>query len=504
MTTVEKSYQKYVQHLRKVQDIKSALALLHWDNEVNAPKKGAKLRGQQITTLAGLAHEYATDPSFGDLLLELHHQQSGLEEKQADNVRLSLEEYKKSVKLPTSFVRNFATAKTNAYQAWEAARAANNFELYKNALHVIVELLHQKVAYLGYEGHPYNALLDEYERGATVQQLDLLFENVRKELVPFTRNINNLNQASNNSFLHQHFDEDKQWQLGLDLLAQMGFDFEAGRQDRSTHPFTMTLSPTDVRVTTRIDVNNPMDMIGSCIHEGGHALYEMGLPTEQYGLPLGLATSLGIHESQSRLWENHVGLSKAYWEANLSHFKSYFPTELAEIDVDSFYKGINQVSPNFVRTTADELHYHLHVLVRYEIEKGLIENRYKVADLEDIWNQKYKLYLGIEVPNANQGILQDIHWAEGLFGYFPTYSLGSFYAAQFYAKAKQDIPLLEQQIAKGNCQSLLTWLRTNIHQHGQRYTSEELCQKATGEGLDLSFFMDYIREKYKEVYNLSI
>lgn len=504
MTVVEKSYQEYVQHLRKVQDINSALALLHWDHEVNAPSKSASFRGQQIATLSALAHEYSTGSKFGALLKKLHTQQEALEDEQAANIRLSWEQYQKSVKLPTSFVRNFSSAKTNAYQAWITARKANDFELYKDALHVIVELLHQKVEYLGYEGHPYNALLDEYERGATVQQLDKLFADVREELVPFTRSVQESGTATSTAFLQQHFDEDQQWQLGLDLLAQMGFDFEAGRQDRSEHPFTMSLAPTDVRVTTRIDANNPMDMIGSCIHEGGHALYEMGLPSEQYGLPLGLATSLGIHESQSRLWENHVGLSKAYWETNFPRFKSYFPEALKDIELDDFYKAINQVNPNFIRTTADELHYHLHVLVRYEIEKGLIEDRYKVADLEEIWNQKYKLYLGVDVPDANRGVLQDIHWAEGLFGYFPTYSLGSFYAAQFYSKAQADVPLLGQQIALGNCQPLLTWLRNNIHQYGQRYTSEELCEQATGEGLDLKYFVEHIHEKYGEIYQLPI
>ncbi len=504
MTAVEEAYQEYVHHLRKAQDINSALALLHWDNEVNAAPKGAALRGQQIATLSALAHDTITDPTFGALLVKLHTNQGKLQEKQVDNVRLSLEQYNKLVKLPTSFVQSFASAKTNAYQAWIAARQANDFELYKDALNVIIELLRQKVDYLGYNDHPYDALLDEYERGATVKQLDQLFTDVREQLVPFTRQFNAFGNSSTTDFLRQPYEEDKQWQMGLDLLGQMGFDFEAGRQDRSEHPFTIALSPNDVRVTTRIDENNPMDMIGSCIHEGGHALYEMGLPQEQYGLPLGMATSLGIHESQSRLWENHVGLSKAYWKINFPRLKAYFPAQLKDIEVEDFYPAINQLAPNFIRTTADELHYHLHVLVRYEIEKGLIEDRYKVADLEEIWNQKYKLYLGVEVPDAKRGILQDIHWAEGLFGYFPTYSLGSFYAAQFYAQAQKDVPLLEQQIERGNCQPLLGWLRDHIHQHGQRYTSEELCQQATGEGLNLSYFLEYIQEKYQEIYQLPV
>lgn len=497
-------YRDYVQQLEQIQDLNSALALLQWDNEVNAPSKGAAYRGRQIATLSTLAHQQATAPALGDLLTQLHTQQAHLAAPEAANVRLSLEQFQRSQKLPADFVRRLATAKTKAFQAWLKAREANDFGLYQPALQTVVALMREQAELWGYADHPYDALLHEYERGSTVAELDQLFADVRRELVPLARAIAEKGTATSADFLKQHYDSAAQWQFGLDLLAQMGFDFDAGRQDRSEHPFTISFSANDVRVTTRIDERNPMDMIGSCVHEGGHALYELGLPIAQYGLPLGSATSLGIHESQSRLWENHVGLSRAYWQANFEAFKQAFPQPTAGITLEQFYRAINQIAPNFIRTTADELHYHLHVLIRYDLEKGLMEGSYQVADLETIWNDRYQEYLNLTVPDAKRGILQDVHWAEGLFGYFPTYSLGSFYAAQFFAKAQEEIPNLEQEIAQGNCQSLLDWLRQNIHQYGQRYTSGELCERVTGERLTLSYFLQHIRRKYSDIYNIEL
>lgn len=497
-------YQQYVQQMEQIQDLNSALALLQWDNEVNAPAKGAAYRGQQIATLSTLAHQHATAPELGQLLEQLHTKRRYLSENEVANVCLSLDQYRRSQKLSADFVRRLATAKTNAFQAWLKARDANDFKHYQPALQQIVALMREQAELWGYEAHPYDALLHEYERGSTVAELDQLFAAVRQELVPIAHAIANKGTAISTAFLNAHYDGNAQWQLGLKLLAQMGFDFEAGRQDRSEHPFTMSLSAKDVRVTTRIDEHNPMDMIGSCIHEGGHALYELGLPIAQYGLPLGSATSLGIHESQSRLWENHVGLSRAYWSANFDTFQQTFPQATHGISREHFYRAINQIKPNFIRTSADELHYHLHVLIRYDLEKGLMEGTYQVPDLEAIWNEHYQNYLQITVPDAKQGILQDVHWAEGLFGYFPTYSLGSFYAAQFYAKAQKDIPELEHEIAQGNCQPLLTWLRQNIHQYGQKYTSGELCERVTGERLTLSYFLRHIRRKYSEIYDIDL
>lgn len=501
MPIIRKQYEQYVAHLQKIQDLNSTLALLHWDNEVNAPPKGAQLRGQQIATLSATVHEWATSAELGGLLTNLNANRQALSENEAKNVELSLALYNKEKKLSIEFVTAFSRARTNAFQAWLKARKAKDYTLYKNELNVMVDLLKEKAELIGYEEHPYDALIDEFEKGATVAQLDVLFGDVRQQLVAFTKEIKAKGKPSEKAFLNRHYDKQKQWDFGIELLAQMGYDFEAGRQDISEHPFTTTFSAKDVRITTRIEEDNPIEMIGGCVHEGGHALYEMGLSTKYYGLPLGMPTSLGIHESQSRLWENQVGLSLAYWKVNFPRMQEIFPKALGDITVEQFYKAINQLEPNYLRTIADEIHYHLHVLIRYEIEKGLLDGTYEVETLDLVWNKKYKDFLGLDVPHATYGILQDVHWAEGLFGYFPTYSLGSFYAAQFYSKAKEDIPNLEEQIAKGNMAPLLDWLRYHIHQHGQKYTSEELCHRITGEGLNLSYFMEYAREKYALIYD---
>jgi carboxypeptidase Taq len=501
MPIIRKQYEQYVAHLQKIQDLNSTLALLHWDNEVNAPPKGAPLRGQQIATLSATVHESATSSELGKLLIDLNANSQALSENEAKNVELSLALYNKEKKLSVKFVTAFSRARTNAFQAWLKARKAKDYALYKNELSVIIELLKEKAELIGYEDHPYDALIDEFEKGATVAKLDVLFGDVRQQLVAFTKEIKAKGKPSEKAFLNRHYDKQKQWDFGIELLTQMGYDFKAGRQDISEHPFTTAFSSKDVRITTRIEEDNPIEMIGGCVHEGGHALYEMGLSPKYYGLPLGMPTSLGIHESQSRLWENQVGLSLAYWKINFPRMQELFPKALGDITVEQFYKAINQLEPNYLRTIADEIHYHLHVLIRYEIEKGLLDGTYEVETLDIAWNKKYKDFLGVEVPHATYGILQDVHWAEGLFGYFPTYSLGSFYAAQFYSKAKEDIPNLEEQIAEGNMAPLLDWLRYHIHQHGQKYTSEELCQRITGEGLNLRYFMEYAREKYSVIYD---
>lgn len=498
----QENYQKYVLAMQKIQDLNSATALLHWDAEVNAPTKGAARRASQIATLTATAHEWTTAAELEELINTLYETKNGLSENEAANITLSWEHLQKAKKLSTAFVAQFSTIKSAASNAWVKARKAKDFSLFVNELEALIDQLKQKAALIGYEEHPYDALLDEYEKGMTVAKLDVLFEDVQQQLVAFAKQLRTKGEATENTFLDKDYDEDEQWKLGLFLLEQMGYDFEAGRQDKSVHPFTMSLSATDVRVTTRILRDKPLEMISSCIHEGGHGLYEQGLKDEYYGLPMGMATSLGIHESQSRIWENNVGLSHEYWQANFLRLQQQFPAQLQDITLERFYKAINQVKPNLIRIQADEIHYHLHILIRYQLEKGLIEGSIAVKDLDTVWNKLYQDYMGVAVPDSAQGVLQDIHWSEALFGYFPTYSLGSLYAAQFFAQAEKDLPNLKQEIAQGNLTTLRTWLNENIHQYGQKYTSEELCKRITGEGLNFEYFMKYVNEKYSTIYGL--
>ena len=373
--------------------------------------------------------------------------------------------------------------------------------MFQNSLEKLVELRKEECELIGYTNHPYDALLDRYEPNLTTKDVDLIFQDVKDKLVPFIKRIAENNHVDE-SFFYQSYDQNKQWDFGIELLEQMGYDFDSGRQDISAHPFSSHFSPEDTRVTTRIDENNLSEMIWSCIHEGGHALYEQGILSENYGTPLGNSVSLGIHESQSRLWENHVGRSLEYWKYNYPNLKSLFPDKLKNIDYYKFYEATNNVKPSLIRTNADELTYHLHVLIRYEIEKGLIEGSINVIDLPTIWNQKYYDYLGINVPCDSKGVLQDIHWSHGSFGYFPTYTIGSFYAAQFFHKASTEINNINTKIGNGDFIELLDWLRNKVHKHGERYDAKVLCERITGEELNFKYFMEYVTRKYSKIYKL--
>lgn len=491
-------YNEYLKTLQKAADIDNSIAVLSWDQETQLPSKGAKHRAQQIATLSGLAHEIKVSKQLGDLLQELSEGNS-LSPKQAKNVQLSLEDFKKKQKFSTDFVVKMAEATSNAFQAWAKAREANDYAIFRPALKRMIDLKREQCEIIGYNDHPYDALLDQYEPKEKTADLKVLFSDVRKQLVDFVKEISEKPQVEDH-WMYKHYDRQKQWQYGIDILKQMGYDFEAGRQDISHHPFTISFSPLDVRVTTRITENNFNEMLWGCIHEGGHALYEQGLPADEYGLPLGETISLGIHESQSRLWENNVGRGLPFWKANYSTLQQIFPENLKDVSLQDFYKSMNLVKPSLIRTNADELTYHFHILVRFEIEKALIEGSIEVENLDEFWVEKYKEYLGIEVPSDREGILQDIHWSHGSLGYFPTYSLGSFYAAQFYAQANKDVPNLEEEIAAGNMMPMLEWLRKNVHQHGRLYTAEELCVNITGEKLNFQYFMDYARAKYGGIY----
>lgn len=487
--------------MQQIADIRNAMAVLGWDQETYLPEKGAAFRGQQITTLSAISHELFTADALGDLLTQLQQNSNTLDAVSAKNVALSLEDYEKNKKYPANFVADLSNTTNECYHAWINARKEGNYAIFEPVLTRMVDLKKQEADLLGYEGHPYNALLNEYEKGATTTMLDTIFADVKTALTPLLRKIEGRPQVKKD-FLHLHYDRNRQWEFGIQLLKAMGYDMGAGRQDISEHPFTTSFNPQDVRVTTRIDENDFGNMTWSCIHEGGHALYEQGLDTAAYGLPSGEAASLGIHESQSRLWENNVGRSLAFWQHHYPQLQQIFPDNLQNVPLQDFYNAINLVQPSLIRTEADELTYHFHVMVRYEIEKGLLDGTYKTKDLREVWNNYYKEYLHITVPNDTQGVLQDIHWSHGSFGYFPTYSLGSFYAAQFFAAAQEQLPGLTNQIISGDYSALLTWLRNQVHRHGRYYTSNELCEKITGKPLDFKYFLDYAKQKFGDIYGL--
>lgn len=492
---------KLQKHLASIADVNYAINTLCWDQETYLPPNSSEFRANQTATLSSLSHKLFTSSKTSKLIEKCKSEKLSPKEKKI--LLLTQEELEKQSKYPNAFVHKLSLAISNSFNAWQSAKKQNKFSIFRPHLERLISLKRKECDLLKFSDHPYNALLHQYEKNITVKDLDALFQNVRNRLFPLIKKINNAPQISNDIFL-QHFDKQKQWDFSMDILRKMGFDLTRGRQDISSHPFTTTLSPSDVRTTTRVNEKDLSEIIWSSIHEGGHALYEQGLPAAEYGNPLSEAVSLGIHESQSRLWENNVGRGLPFWKYFFPILQKYFPAETEKFSPAHLFNAMNRVQPNLIRTNSDELTYHAHIIIRYEIEKAILEEKVKTKELPELWNSLYKEYLGLTVPNYSSGILQDVHWSHGSFGYFPTYSIGSFYAAQFYTHAKQKINNLEAEFELGNFSPLLSWLRLNIHQHGKFFTADELSKNITGESLNFDYFMKYAEEKYGKIYNLKI
>ena len=494
-------YEAFKLHLQKVADITFSGAVLGWDQQVYMPKNGAAFRGQQMATLQALAHEIFVDSKFGDLLQELSTDDT-LGESEQLNVKLVTKDYLRKKKYPNSFVQEHARVCADAFSGWQEARAKNDFSLFEPTLKKIVELKRVEAKFLGYTEHPYEALLEDYEPGLTVKKIDEVFDEVKAELFPFIKQLTGKVRPAS-EFLHKHYAKDKQWNFSEKMVKQMGYDFDSGRADYAPHPFCTTFAPGDVRITIRVDENHFNQMFFAAVHEAGHGLYELGLnQATQYGLPLGQALSLAFHESQSRLWENNIARSQSYWKANFKTLQVAFPENLGTVKMEDFYKAVNRVEPSFIRVEADELTYHAHIYIRYLTEKSLIDGSIEVSDVPKFWNDRYEDYLGIRPPSDSQGCLQDVHWSYGSFGYFPTYSFGSFYAAQLCAQMKKDLPNFINDVESGSMAPLLKWLHDKVHVHGRRYTSSELLTRITGSELKFNYFMDYVREKYGKIYGI--
>jgi carboxypeptidase Taq len=500
MQDTKSLYASYRDVLQKAADFNNAAAVLGWDLEVYMPPKGAHFRARQLATLATQAHELQTSDTLGAMLNELWAR-TDLSDIERSNVARSIEDYEKNKKLPTEFVEELSHQTSECFNAWIDARKKNDFSVFAPSLSKMITLKKKQAEYYGYKEHPYDSLLDDYEKGATVAMLEPIFAGIREQLPPILKKIRSAPQV-NDAFFCRHYAKQLQWNFSVEVLHAMGYDFEAGRQDYSEHPFTTSFSPADVRVTTRVDEDNYTSLLWSTIHEGGHALYEQGLPESEYGLPNGAAASLAIHESQSRFWENCIGRGKDFWQYFYPKLQKYFPEQLGDINLDDFYKAVNKVEASLIRTEADEVTYHFHVMIRYEIEKALMEGTLSPEQLPQKWNELYKKYLGVTPADDKTGVLQDVHWSHGSFGYFPTYTLGSFYAVQFYSQALEEVPGLKAQVANGDFSGALKWLREKVHKHGRRFTSEELCKLVTGQYLDTSFFVRYISDKYADVYDL--
>lgn len=498
------NFNEFKNKLIEIRRLQSAVALLHWDQQVYMPSGGVDERAKTIAALTGLIHQKFVSEDFEKTLLVFKKKQPKLNSKQKAIVREVWRDFSREKKLPQKFVEELAQAASIGHNIWKEARKKSNFNLFAPQLKKIVSLKRKEAEYVGYKSSPYDALLDVYEPGITSEEISIIFFELKSFLIPFIQKIKNSSVKINPNQIKGNFEIEKQKNISKFFAQKIGFDFGKGRLDESTHPFCTNFHPCDVRITTRFSKRDIMYCLSSVIHEMGHALYDQGILPENFGTPLGESISLGIHESQSRLWEKIIGQSRYFWTYFYPLLRKEFPNPFKKVSFDEFYRIINIVKPNFIRTESDEVTYNLHIVLRFEIEKELIEGSIDVADLPEIWNQKVEEYLGLKVKKNALGVLQDVHWSEGLFGYFPTYTLGNLYAAQFYVTAKRDISDLEKKISLGQFSPLIDWLRSKIHMHGKFYTAETLVRNVTGEGLSAKYFTDYLTEKYKDIYNLKI
>ncbi len=483
-------------------------ALLSWDQETYMPEGAGAARAEQLAYLSSLMHAKLVGEPLKNALEELIDLQTGelrvmtLNDRETRQLKEIWRDYRQEALLPAEFVTTLAKHASVSQQAWVKARKDNDFAAFEPFLSKMVELQKEKASYLAVGSTPYDSLLDQFEPDMTSQKVAGLFAEIRERLVPLIAKIHEVKHRVNGSVLSREYDVDKQWDFGISMLEAIGFDKNIGRQDRSAHPFTTSTHPTDVRTTTRLRGNDLKSALLSTLHEGGHALYEQGLPVEEYGNPLGQSISLGIHESQSRMWENLVGLSPSFWRFAYPKLQSKFPDQLRNTDRDKFYAAINRVRPSLIRVEADEATYNLHIMLRFEIEKMIINDNFPVADLPGLWNDKMEEYLGVRPSNDAEGVLQDVHWSFGAFGYFPTYTLGNLYSVQFFNQAELDLPGLDDSCARGDFSALLSWLRENIHDVGRGRKAEELVLELTGQPLSAQPFMDYLEAKYKALYSI--
>ncbi|MBC7855009.1 MAG: carboxypeptidase M32 [Pirellulaceae bacterium] len=484
--------------------LQSVEALIGWDERTYMPPAAGEYRAEQMTYLAGMIHQRRTDRRIGELLESLAASPLTKDKHsdEATTIRQLQRDYEKQVKLPQALVEELTRASVLGQQAWVEARKNNDFPSFAPHAKKLFELKRQQAAALGYRATPYDALLDDFEPDALTADVAKVLADLRKELVPLVQAIQQAKKRPNSSILSREYPTAGQDAFGKAAAAAVGFDFHRGRLDVTHHPFCSGMGPHDCRLTTRYDEHFfPCALFGT-LHEAGHGMYDQGLRPELFGLPPGMYVSLGIHESQSRMWENLVGRSRAFWQHFYPKFKETFPV-VRDVSLDDFYFAINGVQPSLIRVEADEATYNLHIIVRFELEQALLSGDLPVDDLPGAWREKYQQYLGIEPLDDADGCLQDVHWSAALIGYFPTYSLGNLYAAQFFEQADQDLGGLAAQFSCGDFAPLLQWLQRNIHHRGQCYTATELVQLVTGKPLTHAPLIRHLRGKLEPLYGLA-
>ena len=499
------AYSELKKHMHQLAILGSTEGVLYWDQESYLPRRADEHRAEQMAQISRIYHEWFTDPKVGDWLaaVETSDLAADRESEAAVNVREWRRLYDQKTKLPTDFVEDFSRTTSKAGHVWAEARSKSDFGMFRPHLEKIVELCRRKADLIGYETDRYDALLDEFEPGAKVAQVKETFAALRKDLVELIRKIEAAPNKPDIGILKRPYDVAKQ-RIFAEILAQaIGYDFKAGRIDEAVHPCCNSLGPCDVRVLTRYYREDLAEGVTGAMHEVGHALYDLTqMGTEHWGTPMGETASLAIHESQSRTWENMVGRSRQFWVYFFPQLQRLFREETRGVTIDDFYRAMNYVAPSYIRVESDEATYNLHIMLRFELELALVAGDLKVADLPGEWNKRFKDYFGIEVDGDANGCLQDMHWAHGILGYFPTYALGNLYAGQFWLKAKKDLPNLEEDFTTGNYDRLLKWLGDKIHSQGFKFYSPELCERVTGAPLSHKPLIDYLYEKYEDVYGI--
>lgn len=497
------AYDAFVRLTKEIKTLQTVAGLLGWDQETHMPPKAGAIRAAQMETLSSLVHDRLVAPQLWALVEELSGRGGELTPEQNANVREMRRTANRERKMPAELVREMARTTALAHDAWVKARRESKFELYAPSLEKIVELKRREAAAVGYEGgHVYDPLLDDFEPGMKTPEAKAVLSGLRDQLVGILKQIRNSKRAPKEHLVPPgtRFPQVQQREFGLSVVRAMGFDLEAGSLDTANHPFCSSAGPTDVRLTTRYDEEDVASCFFSIVHETGHGLYEQGFLHDHFGTPMAEAVSSGIHESQSRLWENQICRGRAFWSYQYPKLQAAFPSQLNGVTLDDFYFKINEVTPSLIRVEADELTYNLHILLRFEIECDLLTGTISVSNLPKVWNQKMDQLLGLVPPTDAQGVLQDIHWSFGGIGYFPTYTLGNLYAAQFMQAVRRDLPDLDARLGRGELLTLREWLREKIHRHGKQYRAGELVQRVTGSPLSPEPFLAYLRGKFGPLY----
>ena len=501
MATKSKAYERFIEKVKEISYLNQALSLLRWDQETYMPTGTVNDRAKQVALLSGIVHEKMTSTAMSKMVTGLKKDKS-LDEDQKVNVREFARDQKRATAIPPKLVKELSETESYSLDAWQKARDKKDYKIFEPWLKKFLELKMKVADCVGYKDQPYDALLDEYEPLMLTKDVEAILTPFRKKLVPLVAKIAQASKEAkvDESFLTGDFNVESQRVFFTQIVKDMGYNFDHGRLDVTTHPFTIG-EALDVRITTRYNANDLRPGLFACIHEAGHGLYEQGTLEKNYHTPMGVAVSLGIHESQSRMWENMVGRSRPFWEHYMPKMQKAFPA-LNKVSLEDWYRAINTVQPSFIRVEADEVTYNLHILLRFELEQEMMNGKVSPADIPAVWNERTEKYFGITPHDDVEGCLQDVHWSFGLMGYFPTYTLGNLLAAQLYYKAQKDIDDMEDGFAKGEFKPFLGWLRKNIHEHGRKYMYLDTCKRVTGKTIDEENLLRYIKDKYGPLFDI--